>query len=102
MQQTSPQGIDAILQALAVGGQPTGQIGKLPSPVNPQAQLAAQAALGTPSGQGQVGQMPAGMPQSGATDPLQAALMDANPEQLNMILEALLRGGAFNQQVPAG
>jgi hypothetical protein len=97
--QTAPQGIDAILSALSVGGQPNGQLGKLPSAVNP---INSPGPMVQPGG-GIIPQstdMLQGLPQSGATDPLSGALGDLNPEMLQMIIQALLQGGAFNQGTP--
>jgi len=96
---TAPQGIPAILQALAVGGQPNGNIAQLPTPMNP-------AAIATP---GANPMMPSpvqpsapGLPQSGAVDPLTGALASTNPEQLQMILQALMQTGAFNATAMPG
>lgn len=96
MIQAQPQGIEAIMQALSTGGMPSGQLGKLPSPANPQAQLEAQA--GNQGGQ----PLPTGAPQSGAIDPLQEALAGIDPQKLELIIQALLGQGAFNQQTPVG
>lgn len=95
-------GINGILSALALGGQPTGQIANLPNPLTPQANAVP------PAGGGQAGTIPSGvagapaampdalMTQGGqGADPLTELLM-ANPEQAQMIIQALM-GGAFNQ-----
>lgn len=90
MQPNQPPGIESILAALQTGGQPMGQLGKIPSPVTPGAQPISPA---VPT--------QAGMPQMGTASPLQGGMGDIDPAMLNMILEALMRGGAFNaQQAP--
>lgn len=91
-----PQGIESILQALAIGGQPIGQLGKLPGPMAAPSGAYPASTQPSPSTPGAAAAI-----STGAADPLQAALADATPEQLQLILQALL-GGAFNQQVPPG
>lgn len=88
----APQGIDAILSALSTGGLPNGNIANLPAPAVPQGALPAQP--GIPS-------MP-GMPQAGAMDPLAGGMNELNPEMLQMIIQALMQGGAFNGQPQGG
>lgn len=75
------QGLDEILQALAMGGQPLGEIANMPSamPANPNA-----IANVNPM-QGQVGNV----------------LDQVTPEQLQMIIEALSQG-AFNSAPNTG
>lgn len=72
-------GLPNILAALETGGMPQGQLGKLPSPTNPQAAMP--------------GAMPTGTPM-----PTQAGVMpEVSPDLIQALLEALLRGGQFNQ-----
>lgn len=91
---SSAQGIPAILQALETGGMPNGNLGKLPSPAMPNLNAMAQAPNGAA--------MPQGIPgvQGASVDPLQAGMQEANPQLLQLLLDALLRGGAFNAQPP--
>jgi hypothetical protein len=87
----SPQGLEAIMAALATGGQPMGNIAQAPNPMLPN--------TGQP-----IPQMPA-MPQGGAmgaVDPLQAGLAEMDPQMLQIILQAMAQGGLFNQQPPVG
>lgn len=72
-------GIPNILAALETGGMPQGQLGKLPSPITPQGAMPAALPTGTPP-QSPTGVMP-----------------EVSPEIIQALLEALLRGGQFNQ-----
>ncbi len=100
-------GIDSIMQALAVGGQPLGQMGKLPSGINPsQGDMTSPA----PHGQGRNAQSqpipaPGQSPLPGQAgvgpNPTQTALANIDPQQLQLIIQALL-GGAFNPQPDPG
>lgn len=97
-QAVQPQGIEAILSALQAGGQPNGNIGKLPSAVNP-AVVSGQipkAAGSVPQQQVIPGQA------QGAVDPNAAAMLEANPQLLQAVLQALASSGAFNQPNPTG
>lgn len=76
-----------------------GNLGKLPSPMNPAA--IAAPATGPASPSPQMPNMP-GMPQAGAMDPLAGAPGSVDPMQLQMILQALLAGGAFNSSTMPG
>lgn len=93
---SAPQGLDAITAALAIGGQPTGQISNLPSPVGlagVSAGLPPQQVPGAPAGP---------LPATG--NPIQGALADANPDQIELIIQAVLSGllGGNNSEVPVG
>lgn len=93
-----PQGIDAILAALGTGGQPNGQIGKMAPPINAQTGITALDPTMQPPIAGAPQGMPPGMPQAGAVDPMAGAMGDVNPQMVQMIIQALMQGGAFNQQ----
>ena len=74
--QPQPQGIDAILQALALGGQPVGNMGKMPMGIN--------------------------QPSMPNINPAQEATIPVQGDQMRLILEALMRNGAFNQTTSVG
>lgn len=80
----SVPGIEAILTALQTGGQPLGQLGKSPQGINP-----SEVALSTTLPRGLPGQAAPAQP-----NPSQAALDPATLEQIQVILQALLTGGA--------
>lgn len=98
----APQGLEAIMAALGTGGMPNGQLGKIPSGVNPVASPNPAAAPngGMVSGTGGAPMPIPGMPQQGAMDPMAGAMGEIDPQMLQMILQALMQGGAFNSQVP--
>lgn len=85
--ENNPQGLESILQALSLGGQPTGNIANLPPPTAVQQQPGA------------------GVPPTGGAaslpDPVQQ-LLAANPGQAEIILEALAAAGVFNAAPTAG
>lgn len=100
--QASPQGIEAIMAALGTGGMPNGQLGKMPTGVNPTnaPNPAAAPNGGMVSTQGGAAMPIPGMQQQGAMDPMGGAMGELSPQLLQMILQALMQGGAFNQQAP--
>lgn len=82
-----------------------GQLGKVPVGVNPSAPAVGMPAMAGPGAVPAMpmeGAMPAPGTQAGASDPLATALSALQPEQIQLILNALLRGGAFNSQVQPG
>lgn len=98
-----PQGIDAILAALGTGGMPNGKLGQMPGPLDPMANpMPAATPAGGMVATGGGAAMPIPGMQMGATDPMGGAMNEINPQMLQMILQALLQGGAFNQAVPVG
>jgi len=79
-------GIDAILQALALGGQPLGNLAQQPIGINPSAQDGVSQ-----------------QPVPTQNNPALAAAAPIQGDQIQALLEALLGGGAFNNGgVPVG
>lgn len=81
------QGLDQILQALAIGGQPLGEIANMQSPLTagiPQAN--SQANPQANPIQGQIGNV----------------MDQLTPDQLQLIMEALSQQGIFNNAPNTG
>lgn len=90
------KGLDAILQALALGGQPLGNLGQIPTGVNPsEVPMQGMNPMNTA--------LPDEAMATGSQNPAMSGVAPVQQDQIMAILQALLqRGGGFNSENELG